>query len=158
MEPFTLREEEARNWLTELVVAHEIDTSFGETGTIQSADSPPIGMAWRPADPGEEDGAFLLVRAAQEAGLLTGAEGMTITFEFVDDGDEGFFRWLLDIVAPVPLRLATMSEAMAVLGEPEASGVAAAMAILREAVQAANLLVQQLSDYVAARKMPGHGG
>lgn len=157
MEPFILHEEEARNWLTELVVAHEIDVGFGERSSMRSADSPPIGMAWRPTDPGEEDGAFLLVRAAQAAGLVTSTEAMTITFEFIDDGDEGVFRWLLDVVAPTPLKLATVSEAMAVLVEPETSGVAAAMAVLREAVRTANLLVQQLSDYVAARNMPGHG-
>lgn len=157
MEPFILHEEEARNWLTELVVAHEIDVGFGERSPMRSADIPPIGMAWRPMDLGEEDGAFLLVRAAQEAGLITSTERMTIAFEFIDDGDEGVFRWLLDVVAPTPLKLATMSEAMTVLVESEASGIAAAIAILREAVQAANLLVQQLSDYVAARNTPGHG-
>ncbi|MEU6379258.1 hypothetical protein [Streptomyces sp. NPDC046909] len=124
---------------------------------MRSADSPPIGMAWRPTDPGEEDGAFLLVRTAQAAGLVTSTEGMTITFEFIDDGDEGVFRWLLDVIAPTPLKLASVSEAMAVLVEPEVSGVPAAMAVLREAVRRANLLVQQLSDYVAARNMPGHG-
>ncbi|MFF4503017.1 hypothetical protein [Streptomyces sp. NPDC001401] len=157
MERFIVHEEEARKWLTDLVVAHEIDMSFGEMGSERSADSPPIGMAWRPMDPGEEDSVFLLVRAAQEVGVVAGSEEMTITFEFIDDGDQGVFRWLLDVVAPTPLKVATMSEAMAVLGEPEASGVEAAMAILHEAVQTANLLVQQLSDHVAARKMPGHG-
>ncbi|MBB4786042.1 hypothetical protein [Streptomyces rapamycinicus] len=50
-----------------------------------------------------------------------------------------------------------MSKAMPMLGKPDDSGVEAAMAILREAVQAANLLLQQLSNYVEASTMPGHG-
>jgi hypothetical protein len=157
MEPFILHEEEARDWLTDLVVAHEVGIGFGDESPVPSADSPPIAMVWRPRDPGEEDSVFLLIRAAQDAGVVTSPEETIISFEFIDDGDEGVFRWLLDIVTPTPLKLATMSEAMAALGEPQASGVEAAIAILREAVQAANLLVQQLSDYVAARKMPGHG-
>ncbi|MCT9084847.1 hypothetical protein, partial [Streptomyces fulvoviolaceus] len=95
VEAFILHEEEARNWLTELVVAHEIDASFGASSFTRSADFPPIGMAWKPTDPGEEDGASLLIRAAQEAGLVTSTDAMTITFEFIDDGDEGLFRWLL---------------------------------------------------------------
>lgn len=60
-------------------------------------------------------------------------------------------------MVPTPLKLATLSEAMPVPGEPDTSGAEAAMANLREAVQAANLLLQQLSNYVEASKTPGHG-
>ncbi|MFF1679468.1 hypothetical protein ACFVYG_25975 [Streptomyces sp. NPDC058256] len=147
---------EARNWLTELVVAHEVGMGFGEDSPVRSPNSPSIGMVWGPRDPGEEDSVFLLVRAAQEASMVTNPDETTITFEYIEDGDQGVFRWFVDIVAPTPLKVATTSEAMAVLGEPQTFGVDAAMAILRDAVQAANLLIQQLSDYVAATKMPGH--
>lgn len=152
MDPFTLDEEAARAWLTELVVAYEVDASFGGDVFEYSADSPPIGMAWDPRQPGEEDGVTLLVKAAQAAGVIGSPEEMTITFEFVDDGDEGVYRWLLDITAPSPLKVATLSEAMAVLGEPDLhrAGIEAAVAILREAVQEANHLVHQLSDYIEA--------
>lgn len=152
MDPFTLHEEAARAWLTELVVAYEVDASFGGDVSECSADSPPLGMAWDPRQPGEEDGVTLLVKAAQAAGVIGNPEEMTITFEFVDDGDEGVYRWLLDIADPSPLKVSTPSEAMAVLGEPDLhrAGIEAAVAILREAVQAANHLVHQLSDYIEA--------
>jgi hypothetical protein len=157
VDPFVLHEETARAWLTELVVAYEVDASFGGDVSVHSADSPPIGMAWNPRQPGEEDGAYLLAKAAQTAGVVGKPEEMTITFDFVDDGGEGVYRWLLDIAAPSPLKLATLTEAMAVLGEPELhrAGIDAAVAILREAVQSANHLVHQLSDYVEASTQRG---
>ncbi|MFC4463993.1 hypothetical protein ACFPH6_05350 [Streptomyces xiangluensis] len=152
MDPFVLHEEAARVWLAELVVAYEVDASFGGDVSARGADSSPIGMVWDPRQPGGEDGVSLLVTAAQGAGMVGKPEEMTITFEFVDDGDEGVYRWLLDIVAPKPLKVATLSEALGALGEPEVHrvGIEAAVAILREAVQAANHLVHQLSDYVEA--------
>ncbi|MFD8716914.1 hypothetical protein ACFV2H_02490 [Streptomyces sp. NPDC059629] len=99
----------------------------------------------------------LLVKAAQAAGMVGKPEEMTITFEFVGDGDEGVYRRLLDIVAPEPLKVATLSEAMAVSGEPELhrARVEAGVASLREAVQAANHLIYQLSDYIKAGIEPG---
>ncbi|BCL28511.1 hypothetical protein ACFFS2_30765 [Streptomyces aurantiacus] len=152
MDPFSFHEEVARAWLTELVVAYEVDASFGGDVSEYSTDSPPIGMAWDPRQPGEEDGVSLLVKAAQTAGVIGNPGETTITFEFVDDGDEGVYRWLLDIVDPSPLKVATLSEAMAVLGEPDLNraGIEAAVAVLREAVQAANHLAHQLSDYIEA--------
>ncbi|MGA5506894.1 hypothetical protein [Streptomyces umbrinus] len=152
MDPFVLHEEAARAWLTELVVAYEVDASFGGDACAHSADSPPIGMAWDPRQLGEEDGVFLLVKAAQGAGMIGKPEEMTVTFEYVEDGGDGVYRWLLDIVDPSPLKVATLTEAMAVLGEPDfhRAGIEAAVAILREAVRAANHLVHQLSDYVEA--------
>jgi len=157
VDPFVLNEEAARAWLTELVVAYEVDVSFGGDRFLVSPDSPLIGMAWSPREPGEEDGAFLLVNGAQAARVIDKPKEMTITFEFVDDGAEGVYRWLLDISAPSPLKLATLTEAMAVLGE-QASGrtsVEIAIAILREAGQQANHLVHQLSDYVEAKTQQG---
>ncbi|WP_413116205.1 hypothetical protein ACK1X7_36845 [Streptomyces sp. CY1] len=157
MEPFVLHEKVARDWLTELVVAHEVGIGFGEANQIRDTGYPRIGIAWRPTDPGEEDGVFLLVRAAQMAHVLTSPDEMILDCEFVDDGDEGLSRWLLDIALPAPLKLATPSEALPALGEPDVFGVEAALAILREAAQAASLLLQQLSDYLEASEKPGHG-
>ncbi|MER7877733.1 hypothetical protein ABTY63_30030 [Streptomyces solisilvae] len=157
MARFTLHEEEAREWLTELLIAHEMGIGFGEKNPVGDVGSPPIGMAWRPTDPGEEDGVFLLVRAAQTAHVLTAPDEMILDYEFIDDGDECLFRWLLDITLPAPLKLATLAEPLPTLEEPDASGVEAAMAILRAAAQTANLLLQQLSDYIEASKTPGHG-
>ncbi len=157
MDPFVLNEEAARAWLTELVVAYEVDVSFGGDSVLVSPDSPLIGMAWSPRQTGEEDGAFLLVKGAQAVRVIDKPTEMTITFEFVDDGNEGIYRWLLDISAPSPLKLATLTEAMAVLGEPEpeGTGVEIAIAVLREAVKQANHLIHQLSDYVEANTQQG---
>ncbi|MFJ6901546.1 hypothetical protein [Streptomyces hokutonensis] len=157
MDPFVLNEEAGRVWLTELVVAYEVDVSFGGDSVLVSPDSPLIGMAWSPREPGEEDGAFLLVKGAQAAQVIGKPKEMTVTFEFVGDGEEGVYRWLLDISAPSPLKLATLTEPMAVLGEPAPDGtsVETAIAILREAVQQANHLVHQLSDYVEAKTQQG---
>ncbi|MFF7987755.1 hypothetical protein ACFZDK_53495 [Streptomyces sp. NPDC007901] len=157
MDLFVLYEEAARAWLIELVVTYEVDASFGGAVSALRADSPPIGMAWDPRQPGQEDGVSLLVKAAQAAGMVGKPEEMTITFEFVDDGDEGVYCWLLDIVAPKPLKIATLSEAMAVLRELDLhrAGIEAGVAILCLAVQAANHLIHQLSDYIKASIEPG---
>jgi hypothetical protein len=157
VDPFVLNEEAARAWLTELVVAYEVDASFGGDSVLVSPDSLLIGMAWSPRQPGEEDAAFLLVKGAQAVRVIDKPKEMTITFEFVDDGNEGIYRWLLDISAPSPLKLATLTEAMAVLGEPEpeGTGVEIAIAVLQEAVKQANHLIHQLSDYVEANTQQG---
>ncbi|MFC8429287.1 hypothetical protein [Streptomyces sp. NPDC057253] len=157
MVSFALDEEKVFSWLTEIVIDYEFSRAFDEE--IQSRSGvlpPPIGMDWQPIEPGREDDVYLLVRAAQDADVITSTEGMVITFEFIDDGDRGFFRWMLDVVAPTPLKLATPSEGMPMLAESDVFGVEVAVVILREAVQAANLLVQQLLEHVAARKTPGH--
>ena len=157
MDLFVLNEEAARAWLTELVVAYEVDASFGGDSVLVSPDSPLIGMAWSLRQPGEEDGAFLLVKGAQAVRVIDKPKEMTIAFEFVDDGDEGAYRWLLNISAPSPLKLVTLTEAMAVLGEPApgGTGVEIGIAILRAAVQQANHLIHQLSDYVDASTQQG---
>ncbi|MDF2258358.1 hypothetical protein [Streptantibioticus ferralitis] len=140
----------ARDWLTNLIVAYEIGEDFGASSPMVSAHTPPLKMAWTPQDPGEEDSVHLLIRAAQTDGVVTGPQAVNLKFEYVDDGDEGYYRFLLHITTPTSLTLATLSEGIAMLGEPDTSGIEAALSILREAVQAANLLLQQLSEFVAA--------
>ena len=95
---------------------------------------------------------MLLVKAAQAARVIDKPKEMTISLEFVGDGVEDVYRWLLDISGPSPLKLATLTEAVAVLGEPvpDGTGVEIAMAVLVEAVQQANCLIHQLADYVEA--------
>jgi hypothetical protein len=157
LEPFRLNEDLARAWLTELIIRWEVGETLDTDGAAWRPQDPPIGLAWAPHDPGQEDTVFLLVRAAQGSDYATGPQGASVGFEYIDDGDDGVYRWLLDIASPKPLTLATQPAAMAALGEAGALGIEAALAVLQEAVQAANLLVQQLSDYITARKPPGHG-
>ncbi|MEV7395007.1 hypothetical protein [Streptomyces sp. NPDC091215] len=60
-------------------------------------------------------------------------------------------------MASKPLKVSSLSEAMAVLGEPELRrvGIEAGVAVLREAVQTVNHLIHRLSDYVRASIEPG---
>lgn len=147
--PYALREPEARAWLTELVVAHELAEGLGELPAPDGGQSP-IGMAWSPTDVGEEDTVHVLVRAAQDEGIISKPSHSGLDFEYIDDGDRGRYRWLLDLTDPAPLKLATLSAPLPVLDRDGAAGITAAMSILHEAVQAANLLLHQLSDYVKA--------
>lgn len=147
--PYALREPAARAWLTDLVVAHELAEGLGEPPTPDRG-QPPIGMTWTPTAIGEEDSVHLLVRAAQEAGVITKPSHSGLDFEYIDDGGQGRYRWLLDLTAPTPLKLATLSTPLPLLNRGRATGITAALDILHEAVQAANLLLHQLSDYVKA--------
>ncbi len=66
------------------------------------------------------------------------------------DCDGGYYRFLLDLSAPARLKLASYAEEMRKLGERDATGIDAAMAVLREARCAANHLLQQLTEFIAA--------
>ena len=148
MTMFTLNEKDAREWLTRVVVANEL----GECGPDPPADAgvPPVTMTWRPRDVGEEDGTFLLVRGAQESGVLHGPPGADLDFEYIDDGDGGYYRYILHLNEPRPLIIASHPEEMTHLGDPDATSVNAAMAILTEAQYIANRLLNDLAVYIAA--------
>lgn len=146
--PFTMDEKAAEAWLTDVVVTHEFTECLGEP--LAPTRSLPIGMTWHPGSIGEEGTTSMLVRAARREGIVSGPGHAELAFEYIDDGAGGRYRWLLDLTAPTPLKLSTLSESLSLLGRPEATGVAAALAILREAVEAANLLLHQLSDYIRA--------
>jgi hypothetical protein len=143
---FKLDQESARAWLTRVIAAYEA----GDSEASGTAEMPPLGAAWNPLDPGEESTIYLLVRRAQEAGVLTAPPGAEVDFEYSDDCDGGYYRFLLDLSAPAPLKLASYAEEMRKLGEREATGIDAAMAILREAQHAANQLLYQLAEFIAA--------
>jgi hypothetical protein len=157
VELFELNVDRARAWLTELIVAWEVQESGEAAALVWSSAMPSIGLVWEPRAPGQEESVYLLIRAVQDLGILSRPVGMTIDFEYVDDGDDGQYRWLLDIVSPRPLRLAGLATPIAALGDEGAFGIEAALGVLRETVRAANLLAQQLSQYIAAGKPPGHG-
>ncbi|MEX3102054.1 MULTISPECIES: hypothetical protein [unclassified Streptomyces] len=154
MHLFTLNEEKASDWLTDLVVSWEIALAFDEDWDDTL---PAIDPDWNPLEPGEADTVYHLVRAAQHSGMITSPQDALITFEAIGDGHGGVFHWFLDFREPTPLRLATLAEAMDRLGDSETYGVDAAMAVLRDAVEAANLLAQRLSDHITATKPPDHG-
>jgi len=151
MTPFTLNEKKAYDWLFELVVSWEIALSFDEDW---DETLPAIDPDWSPQELGETDTAYHLVHAAQQNAMITTTLDALLTFEAIGSGPEGVFHWFLDIREPTPLRLATLAESISRLGNPEAHGITAALAVLRDAVEAANLLAQQLSDHITARTTP----
>lgn len=143
---FVLNEELAWEWLMRAIVSREMSDVCDPAAT----DLPPIGMAWQPGDVGEEDATFLLIRSAQETGVLTTPAHMELDFEFIDDGDGGYFRYLLRIDEPAGLIIASAAEEMRHLGAPDTVGIDAALVILQEAADAGNRLRQQLSTFLTA--------
>jgi hypothetical protein len=147
---FALKEELAWEWIMRAIVSHEMS----DIRDPIARDLPPIGMTWKPRDVGEEDATFLLIRNAQEAGVLTAPAHVELDFEFIDDGDGGYFRYLLHVDEPARLIVAAATEEMRHLGDRDAAGIDAALAILREAADAGNLLYEQLSTFISAATSP----
>ena len=75
---------------------------------------------------------------------------MTLDFEYVADDDGGYYRFIVRI--GIRVTLASHSEEMRKVGTPDTEGLAAAMGILREAVQSANGVLANLDEYVTARR------
>jgi hypothetical protein len=141
---FALAGDDAREWIAEAIVSWE--TRDGD----RSEDDVPIGLGWEPRDPGEEVAVYLLVRSAQTAGVLRAPRGMSVEFEYVDDGLAPAYRWLLAVTSPATLHVVSGIAPVRGLGTAGALGVQAAMGVLREAVREANRLLEQLADYAAA--------
>lgn len=165
---YFLDEEAAQNWLTGLIVAVEMsdlgdggDASFSAgvsaTGTGAEMDpfapqdvaTPLIGLGWDPRAPGQEDTTSLLVQQAQRTGALIGPSHSWIAIQYVDDGDDWAFQWLLCFAEPAQLTVASKPYAIARLGGGHNYGIDAACAILHEAVEAANTLRGQVAAFCA---------
>jgi hypothetical protein len=141
MSRFKMDENAARDWLISAIVSREMEEF--DSG-IASSRLPPIGLAWIPIAVGEEDTPSLLIRAAQEAGVLSCPPDMELRFELADDGDEGVYRFLLDVTAPAMLTVASRGKNMRELAPNEVIGLEAAIRILREATEVGNLLCREL--------------
>jgi hypothetical protein len=101
---FDVHEQLARAWVADLIVSTEMAEDFDVEQPSRA--SPPIGLAWRPTVIGEEDAVALLIRAAQAEGIMARPRRAALDAEFVDDGDEGYYRFFLVLTSPVPLMLA----------------------------------------------------
>ena len=77
------------------------------------------------------------------------AERWDLEFVFVDDSDGGGYCFMVRL--GLHLKLATWFEEMRKVGERDATGIPAAMAILTEAVSSANATLDALDEFVAAR-------
>src|SRR5690349_1678528 len=106
MTSFMLNEEAARDWVTGLIVAYEFADLNTNLDLSASVSLPQIGMNWQPREPGQEDTIADLIRRSQhQPDILTPAENTEVEIEFVDDGDDWSYHFLLHVRAPVPVTL-----------------------------------------------------
>jgi hypothetical protein len=165
---FTLDEGKARNWLRYAAAAYMAD-ACGEEPTDQpegprpEGELPEIYDDWNPVAPGNESDVYQVVRCAVDAGIIgkpatpphpgdseaSAPCDWDLAFEYVDDSDGGCYYFLVWL--GLRLKLATAAVEMRKLGEREATGVAAALAILTEAVASANEALDALDEYGADR-------
>lgn len=73
-----------------------------------------------------------------------------VAIEFVDDGDDWCYHFLLNLTAPVPVTLSSTPKEVGKLGDDSTFGVDAAVGILREAAQTADRLLERLKEFVKA--------
>jgi hypothetical protein len=165
---FTLNEDKARNWLRHAAAAYMAGACGDEPppdleGPRPEGELPEIDDCWNPVDPGNESVVYQLVRCAVDAGIIgkpatppspggpgTGdPDDWDLDFEYSDDSDGGCYYFLIWL--SYRLKLATQAVEMRKLGERDAIGVAAALAILIEAVTSANATLEALDDYATAR-------
>jgi hypothetical protein len=136
---YTCHDQKAWEWLN-LV----IQMNNGVAPVPAGVNEPPrITGEWDPRaeidsldTPGAHSIVYSLLREAQEAGVITGPGELEIVFE-EDDGDGISYRYTV-ATRRSSLYLATPREDVRRLGHPGPVGAAAAVAILGEAVQAAN--------------------
>ncbi|MFB9834838.1 hypothetical protein [Actinoallomurus acaciae] len=142
-----------------LITAYELAAMNGDPGGPASVSLPQIGMDWRPREPGQEDAVASLVRCAQDqAGILVPAADTEVALEFVDDGDDWSYRFILHVRAPVPVTLASPPREVHRIGEDAVFGVDAAVGVLREAALVAGDLRRQLAAFAEAYARPYPGG
>ncbi len=140
---FTLDKDAAKKWLRHAVKQH------GEPEPGQ--DLPEIDNHWNPIDPDEEIEVYQLVRRAVEQGVI-GKPGEDYDLDFVYAADDDGGSYLFIVYIGLYLKLASRQVEMRKLGERDAIGVPAAMAILDEAVAAANWALTHLDEYVSSRR------
>jgi hypothetical protein len=151
MTSFILNEEAARDWVTSLIMAHELADLDTNVNLPALEPMPQLGLGWQPREPGQEDTVAALIRHAHhQPGVLTRPEQAKVAIEFVDDGDDWCYHFLLDISAPIPVTLTSTPKEVRRLGDDFTFAVDAAIGILREATQTADTLLEQLNAFVKA--------
>jgi hypothetical protein len=153
---FTLDETHARQWLARAVSAYEAE-SRGDGDTLQPGEKlPEITADWEPRAYEQESTVYLLVRLAGETGIIAAPDQMELDFRYSDDSDGGYYCFHIG-VGP-RLQLASYSEEMRKLGDHDATGIDAALSILREAVQKANYTLDDLAELIAGLRMHEKAG
>jgi hypothetical protein len=150
---FTLDETRASEWLARAVRAYEAEPDGDSSDPQPGENLPEITSAWEPRAYGEESAIYLMIRLAGDAGLIAAPDDMELDFRYSDDSDGGYYCFHVGIGSRV--ELASYSEEMRKLGEPDATGTAAAMSILREAVEKANYTLDGLAEFIAGLRLQG---
>lgn len=152
-ERFTLHETEATHWLGHAVAAHMAlnydvppPADLGPEPDIELPEM--IGSDWSPRDPDELSEVFELVSAAVEGGIISMPPGADLDFEPLRNGAGDEYQFKVH-VGRFRLTLTSRPDEVRKLGEPGATGVAAALAVLREAVASANGVLDALDEYAA---------
>lgn len=135
---FALDQTKAAEFIAQAIARYEDGAQPDDT-------LPDIGTSYRPRDYDEHGETFSLVAAARDLGAITGPG--SVDFDFCGgDGDVGY-TW---VTWTGSLKLASFYEELSHLGDADAEGAEAAMSVLREAVESANSLLDDLDRYVAS--------
>jgi len=158
---FTLDQGRALNWLRHAAAASMAcdcgdEPPPGLEGPRPAGELPDIYDGWNPVAPGNESDVWHLVRCAVDAGIIgkpetqdPDSEDWDLDFAYSDDGDGGSYFFLIWV--GLQLKLATGAEEMRRLGQRDATGIDAALAILDEARTSANATLDALDGYTACR-------
>lgn len=151
---FTLDEDKARAWLERAVAKYEYENGDGDEpeDSEENGELPDIGANWEAHEYEQENTVYLLVRLAGDRGIITAPAGMDLDFRYSDDSDGGFYCFHVGLAKDIFAELASYSEEMRKIGDRDATGLDAAMAVLREAVDKANYTLAELDKYVASRQ------
>ena len=167
---FTWDEAQARAWLEPLVSAYAAHEAFwagdGEEPAAElsrQAQKLEIGRDWIPAFVGGEDSVAWLVRYAQDEGIISapavppfpgrerGLAGNEWNLSVEWGSSEHSGGYWFRITAGETIRLVTGTREWRELGQPDATGVDAAVAVLAEAVRSVNEVLAGLDEYARAQ-------
>jgi hypothetical protein len=144
---FSVDEEKARAWLGRIVAA------YPDEAEDISQEAPRISADWHARSDGAEWTAERLVRGAVEDGILICPDGMDVYFVYELDSDGGSYHFAVDIGHDVTTQvsLAAWGYEMRKLGDPDATGIEAALSIVEEAESLSNKALANLALLLAAQ-------
>ena len=141
---FALDESKAAEWLAADVAKYEAY----EAGESSDPAEVEIGPDYDPQEQYDGHDTQSILYYARANGCVTGPG--SVEFDYVDDGDAGY-TWLVYLDGPGDLKLSTYYAKMKHLGEGCGKGAPGALGVLRQAVRAANGLLDDLAAYIAAQ-------
>ena len=144
---FEVDEASARVELARLIAARDSD----DDETPEAGDDVPgIGSTWQPGQYDQADNVRRLVRYAADNGIIVKPAGMDIGFVLIDDESEPHYFYSVGIGPAVTLESAWLR--LRKLGNPDVTGLQAALHVLREAVAYANTALAGLAALLAEHR------